>query len=154
MTIETLNAIKADADILRTGLLDMADKVSLVEAGGLVIPAEVDVALDAILLDLNTILTWANQAIEDGTVEEPELTTMQAFLAELKAVFDKYAAVIEYMDRAGYGGASSYRLTTTDPVNGNVETKDIVSATITSEQLVWGEDKKYSQFYQIMKMSC
>ncbi len=140
MTIETLNAIKAEADSLRTGFLDMADKVSLAEAEGLVIPTEVDVALDAILVDLNTILSWVNQAIEDGTVEEPELTTMQAFLAELKAVFDKYAAVIEYMDGAGfgesYGGASFYRLTATDPVNGNVETKDIVAATLTSEQLV------------------
>ena len=143
MTIETLNAIKADASSLRTGLLDMADRVSLVEAEGLVIPTEVDVALDAILVDLNTILSWVNQAIEDGTVEEPELTTMQAFLAELKAVFDKYAAVIEYVASGygedmgeNYGGASFYRLTATDPVNGNVETKDIVSATITSEQLV------------------
>lgn len=34
------------------------------------------------------------------------------------------------------GGASFYRLTATDPVNGNVETKDIVSATLSSEQLV------------------
>lgn len=140
MTIETLNAIKADASSLRTGLLDMADRVSLVEAEGLVIPAEIDFALDTVLLNLNTILTWVNQAIEDGTVEEPELTAMQAFLAELKAVFDKYTAAIEYMDGAGYGesygGASFYRLTATDPVNGNVETKDIVSATLTSEQLV------------------
>ena len=143
MTIEILNAIKADASSLRTGLLDMADRVSLVEAEGLAIPTEVDVALDAILVDLNTILSWVNQAIEDGTVEEPELTTMQAFLTELKAVFDKYAAVIEYVSSGygedmgeNYGGASFYRLTATDPVNGNVETKDIVSATLTSEQLV------------------
>lgn len=139
MTIETLNAIKADADSLRTGLLDMADKVSLVEADGLIIPAEVDVALDAILVDLNTILAWVNQAIVDGG-NTGEIGVMQAFLAELKAVFDKYAAVIEYMDGAGYGesygGASFYRLTATDPVNGNVETKDIVSATLSSEQLV------------------
>ena len=140
MTIETLNAIKADADSLHTGLLDLGDKVNLAEAEGLVIPSEVDFALDTILLNLNTILTWVNQAIEDATVEEPQVQVMAAFLAELKAVFDKYAAVIEYMDGAGYGesygGANFYRLTATDPVNGNVETKDIVSATITSEQLV------------------
>lgn len=139
MTIETLNAIKADADSLRVDLLDMADKVSLVEAEGLVIPAEVDFALDTVLINLNTILAWVNHAIADGT-EEPQVRVMAAFLAELKAVFDKYAAVIEYMDGAGwgesYGGASFYRLTATDPVNGNVETKDIVSATLSSEQLV------------------
>ena len=142
MTIETLNAIKADASSLRTGLLDMADRVSLAEADGLVIPAEVDVALDAILVDLNTILSWVNQAIADGG-NTGEIGVMQAFLAELKAVFDKYAAVIEYVSSGygedmgeNYGGASFYRLTATDPVNGNVETKDIVSATLTSEQLV------------------
>lgn len=142
MTIETLNVIKADASSLRNGLLDMADKVSLVGAEGLVIPAEVDGALDAILVDLGTILTWVDlaiQTIEDGG-NTGEIGVMQAMLAELKAVFDKYAAVIEYMDGAGwgesYGGASFYRLTATDPVNGNVETKDIVSATLTSEQLV------------------
>lgn len=139
MTIETLNAIKADASSLRTGLLDLGDKVSLAEAEGLVIPAEVDAALDATLLNLNTILTWVNQAIEDGG-NTGEIGVMQAMLAELKAVFDKYAAVIEYMDGAAYGvsygGASFYRLTATDPINGNVETKDIVSATLTSDKLV------------------
>ena len=141
MTIETLNAIKDDATALRTGLLDMADKVSLVEAEGVVVPAEVDVALDAILVDLGTILTWVEQAIDNGT-EEPEVQVMAAFLAELKAVFDKYAAVIEYMDGAAYGvsygGADFFRVTVTDPVSGDVETKDVVPAvadTITSVDL-------------------
>ena len=142
MTIETLNAIKDDATALRAGLLDMADKVSLVEAEGLVIPSEVDVALDAILVDLGVILAWVEQAITDGT-EEPELTAMRLFLSELKAVFDKYSAVIERLDGTGYGvaygGADFFRVTVTDPVSGNVETKDIVPAvadTITSVDLV------------------
>ena len=142
MTIETLNAIKDDATTLRSGLLDMAEKVSLVEAEGLVIPSEVDVALDAILVDLGVILTWVNQAITDGT-EEPTITAMQAFLNELKAVFDKYSAVLERLDGTGYGssygGADFFRVTVTDPVSGNVETKDIVPAvadTITSVDLV------------------
>ena len=142
MTIETLNAIKDDATTLRTGLLDMADKVSLVEAEGVVVPAEVDVALDAILVDLNTVLTWVNQAITDGT-EEPTITAMQAFLNELKAVFDKYSAVLERLDGTGYGlsygGADFFRVSITDPISGDVETKDIVPAvadTITSVDLV------------------
>ena len=141
MTIETLNAIKDDATTLRSGLLDMADKVSLVEAEGLVIPAEVDVALDAILFDLGTILSWVEQAITDGT-EEPTITAMQAFLNELKAVFDKYSAVLERLDGTGYGlsygGADFFRVTVTDPVSGDVETKDIIPAvadTITSVDL-------------------
>ena len=145
MTIETLNEIKADATALRAGLLDMADKVSLVEAEGVVVPAEVDAALDAILLDLNTVLSWVEQALQaitDGT-EEPTITAMQAFLNELKAVFDKYSAVLERLDGTGYGssygGADFFRVTVTDPVSGDVETKDIVPAvadTITSADLV------------------
>ena len=145
MTIETLNEIKADATALRTGLLDMADKVSLVEAEGVVIPDDVDVAMDAILVNLGTVLSWVEQAITDGT-EEPTITAMQAFLNELKAVFDKYSAVLERLDGTGYGldyglsygGADFFRVTVTDPVSGNVETKDIVPAvadTITSVDL-------------------
>lgn len=142
MTIETLNAIKDDATALRTGLLDMADKVSLVEAEGVVIPDDVDVAMDAILVNLGTVLSWVNQAIADGT-EEPELTAMQNFLTELKAVFDKYSAVLERLEGVNYGEAygtgSIFRVTVTDPVSGDVETKDIVPAvadTITSADLV------------------
>ena len=145
MTIETLNAIKDDATTLRSGLLDMAEKVSLVEAEGLVIPSEVDVALDGIIVDLGVILAWVEQAITDGT-EEPTITAMQAFLNELKAVFDKYSAVLERLDGTGYGldyglsygGADFFRVTVTDPVSGDVETKDIVPAvadTITSVDL-------------------
>ena len=146
MTIETLNEIKADATALRAGLLAMADKVSLVEAEGVVIPDDVDVAMDAILVNLGTVLTWVEQAITDGT-EEPELTAMRLFLNELKAVFDKYSAVLERLDGTGYGldyglsygGADFFRVTVTDPVSGDVETKDIVPAvadTITSVDLV------------------
>lgn len=142
MTIEALNAIKDDATTLRSGLLDMADKVSLVEAEGVVIPDDVDVAMDAILVNLNTVLTWVNQAITDGT-EEPELTAMQHFLNELKAVFDKYSAVLQRLEGANYGEAygagAFFRLSVTDPVSGDVETKDIVPAvadTITSVDLV------------------
>lgn len=141
MTIETLNEIKADATALRDGLLDMADKVSLVEAEGVVIPDDVDVAMDAILVNLGTVLSWVEKAIENGT-EGPTITAMQGFLNELKAVFDKYSAVLEHLDGANYGEAcgagSFFRVTVTDPVSGDVETKDIVPAvadTITSVDL-------------------
>lgn len=139
MTIETLNAIKAEADELNGRVANLANLLDTAESESVVIPQEVDLALDELASNIFTIISWVNQAIADGG-SIGEIGAMQAFLAELKAVFDKYAAVIEYMDGAGfgesYGGASFYRLTATDPVNGNVETKDIVSATITSEQLV------------------
>lgn len=141
MTTETLNAIKNDATALRTVLLDMADKISLAEAEGVVIPDDVDVAMDAILVNLNTVLSWVEQAITDGT-EEPELNAMRLFLNEIKAVFDKYSAVLERLEGVNYGEAygagSFFRVTVTDPVSGNVETKDIVPAvadTITSVDL-------------------
>ena len=143
MTIETLNAIKDEAVALQVGIDNFAQTITNAELAGVEIPQEVDDAYTALTVNLGIIYTWVLQALEDGTVEEPELTTMQAFLGELKAVFDKYAAVIEYVSSGygedmgeSYGGASFYRLTATDPVNGNVETKDIVSATLTSEQLV------------------
>lgn len=144
MTIETLNAIKDEATTLRSGLLDMADKVSLAEAEGVVIPDDVDVAMDAVLVNLGTVLSWVEQALQaitDGT-EEPELNAMQHFLNELKAVFDKYSAVLERLDGTGYGvaygGADFFRIAVTDPVSGDVETKDIVPTvadTITSVDL-------------------
>lgn len=141
MTIETLNAIKAETTTLQTSIDVLNIRLSDYEfASGVQVPEEINFAWSNLGANLAVIVNWVNQAIEDGTVGEPELTTMQAFLAELKAVFDKYAAVIEYMDGAGYGesygGASFYRLTATDPVNGNVEAKDIVSATLTSDKLV------------------
>ena len=139
MTIETLNAIKAEVEALQESTLDLGGALDAAELAGVVLPTEVDTAFSDLTTNLFTILEWVNQAIADGG-NTGEIGVMQAFLAELKAVFDKYAAVIEYVDGAGfgesYGGASFYRLTATDPVNGNVETKDIVSATLTSEQLV------------------
>ena len=115
MTIEALNEIKADATTLRSGLLDMAEKVSLVEAEGVVIPDDVDVAMDVILVNLNTVLTWVEQAITDGT-EEPALGAMSAFLLELKEIFEKYSAKIETIVSGygeGYGSPSGLRLTIT-----------------------------------------
>ena len=140
MTIEALNAIKDEATTLQTSI----DVLNIrLNDYGVQVPEEINFAWSNLGANLAVIVDWVNQAIEDATVEEPELTTMQAFLAELKAVFDKYAAAIEYVSSGygedmgvNYGGASFYRLTATDPVNGNVETKDIVCATITSEQLV------------------
>lgn len=145
MTIETLNAIKADASSLRTGLLDLGDKVSLAEAEGLVIPAEIDAALDATLLNLDTILTWVNQAITDGTVEEPQLESMAMFLSEIKAVFEKYSAVLNVINGEGYGaesygtnygGADVIQFTVTDPVSGQVTTKEFIQTSLSAVDLV------------------
>ena len=142
MTIETLNAIKDEVVTLESSLADLAVKITEAEDNGVVVPAPVDDAYAQMGVSLKVILDWVNEALENGT-EEPELTAMQSFLTELKAVFDKYSAVLERLDGAGYGssygGADFFRITVTDPVSGDVETKDIVPAvadTITSVDLV------------------
>lgn len=132
MTIETLNAIKDEALSLKVGVDVLNTKLEEYEAVSLEdIPIEVNDAWTNLHLNLDIIITWVNQAIEaigDGT-EEPNITIMQQFLAELKVVFDKYAAVIERLDPEGYGssygGASVFRLTAT--LDGVTETKDVVS---------------------------
>lgn len=142
MTIEALNAIKSDVLTLESGLGALAVKITEVEDNGVIVPAYVDEAYTKIGFYLKDILVWVNEAVENG-VEGPELTAMQNFLNELKAAFDKYSAVIERLDGAGYGlsygGADFFRVSVTDPVSGGVETKDIVPAvadTITSVDLV------------------
>lgn len=142
MTIGTLNAIKDDLLTLSVSVDNFAVTMNNAENAGVVIPAEVDEAYSRLGTSLGVIWAWVEQAITDGT-EEPELTAMQNFLTELKAVFDKYCAVLERLDGTGYGssygGADFFRVTVTDPVSGDVETKDIVPAvadTITSADLV------------------
>jgi len=142
MTIETLNAIKSEAEALQESTLNLGAALDSAEVAGVTVPTEVDTAFEELTTNLFTIISWVNQAITDGT-EEPELTAMQNFLNEIKAVFDKYSAVLERLDGTGYGvaygGADFFRISVTDPVSGNVETKDIVPAvadTITSADLV------------------
>ena len=142
MTIETLNAIKSEAEALQESTLSLGAALDSAEVAGVSVPTDVDEAFEELTTNLFTIISWVNQAITDGT-EEPTITAMQAFLNELKAVFDKYSAVLERLDGTGYGlsygGADFFRVTVTDPVSGDVETKDIVPAvadTITSVDLV------------------
>ena len=141
MTIETLNAIKSEAEALQESTLSLGAALDSAEVAGVSVPTDVDEAFEELTTNLFTIISWVNQAITDGT-EEPTITAMQNFLNELKAVFDKYSAVLERLDGTGYGlsygGADFFRVTVTDPVSGDVETKDIVPAvadTITSVDL-------------------
>lgn len=143
MTIETLNAIKSEAVNLQASLDVLNIRISDYEfAASTTVPAEVNNAWISIQVNLTTILDWVEQAIDNGT-EEPELTAMRLFLNELKAVFDKYYAVLERIDGSAYGtsygGADFFRVTVIDPVSGEIQTKDIVPAianAITSADLV------------------
>ena len=145
MTIETLNAIKSEADAINTGLIALDSKLTDAELSGVVIPTAVDDALLNLSLNLNTIINWVNQAIADGTVEEPQLEAMAMFLSEIKAVFEKYSAVLNIINGEGYGdesygtnygGADVIQFTVTDPVSGQVTTKEFIKTSLTAVDLV------------------
>lgn len=141
MTIETLNAIKSEAVTLQTSIDVLNVRLSDYEViDGGVVPDEVDQAWANLTLNLDTIINWVNQAIADGTVEEPQLEAMIIFLSEIKAVFEKYSAVLSVIDGAGYGdsygGADVIQFTVTDPVSGQVTTKEFIQTSLSAVDLV------------------
>lgn len=140
MKIETLSAIKSEADGMFSSALDLGNKIDAAEAMGVVIPTDVDTAFMAMNANLQTIINWVNQAIADGTVEEPQLEAMAMFLSEIKAVFEKYSAVLSIIDGAGYGdsygGADVIQFTVTDPTSGQVTTKEFIQTSLSAVDLV------------------
>jgi hypothetical protein len=138
-TMNTLNMIKADVQDMQGAMTPLADFITSVETEGVNVPSEVDSAFADISIGLNTILTWVQQAIEDGGVTVPELTVMQNFLTELKVVFDKYKASISIVTTDGYGisyGESGQALRiTVEDADGVVETKDFVQNSLSSDDL-------------------
>lgn len=144
MTIETLNAIKSEAVTLQTSIDVLNVRLSDYEViDGGVVPDEVDRAWANLTLNLDTIINWVNQAIADGGVTEPVLTTMQMFLSEIKRVFEKYSAVLNVIDGGTYGvaygestGADVIQFTVTDPVSGQVTTKEFIQTSLSAVDLV------------------
>lgn len=144
MTIETLNAIKSEADGMFSSALELETRINNAETAGVIIPAEVDIAFTAVTTNLQTIINWVNQAIADGTAEEPQITVMQAFLAEIKTVFEKYSAVLSIIDGSegyglDYGGSGTsdvIQFTVTDPISGQVTTKEFIQTSLSAVDLV------------------
>lgn len=142
MTIETLNAIKSQAEALNISVNDLAVKITEAEDNGVAVPVTVDEAYTNIITSLQTILTWVNQAIADGAVGEPEVQVMAAFLAELKLVFEKYSAtlrIIESTDGYGldYGGSGAENVIQfTVSRDGTTEVKDFIQTSLIAADLV------------------
>ena len=142
MTIETLNAIKAEAETLQAGIDNFAQTITNAEFAGVEIPQEVDDAYAALNVNLGIIYTWVLQAIEDGTVEEPEMQVMASFLAELKLVFEKYSAtlrIIESADGYGldYGGSGAENVIQfTVSRDGTTEVKDFIQTSLIAADLI------------------
>lgn len=131
-TMNTLNLIKSDVQDMQGAVQMLDDLITGVETS-VVVPESIDFAFSDISIGLNTILTWVQQAIDDGSVEEPVVTAMNQFLSELKAVFDKYSAKIKRLDPAAYGqsygGASVFRFSIVEPGTNIGDSKDIVVQT-------------------------
>lgn len=90
--------------------------------------------------NIESIEAWANAAIEQA-IQEEQNAVMNNFLAELKVVFDKYAAKIEIgSDTTGYGlsygGGASVGVKLTAIFEGTTATKEINKSVIVSEDLV------------------
>ncbi|QDP50368.1 MAG: hypothetical protein Tp178MES00d2C33159851_158 [Prokaryotic dsDNA virus sp.] len=140
MTIETFNAIKSEADAMFSSAFELETRINNAETAGVIIPLEVDTAFTAITTNLQTIINWVNQAIADGGVTEPVLTTVQQFLSEIKTVFEKYSAVLSIIDGTGYGdsygGADVIQFTVTDPSTGQVTTKEFIKTSLTAVDMI------------------
>ena len=143
MTIETLNAIKTQAVSLEQQVASLGAAVTEAENQGVIIPADVDNAFEEIRFNLTVIVEWVQQAIDSGTVEEPQLEAMAMFLSEIKAVFEKYSAVLSIIDGSGgygegYGEGTTdvIQFTVTDPVSGTVSTKEFIQTSLSAVDLV------------------
>lgn len=89
--------------------------------------------------NIESIETWANLAI-DQAIQEEQNAVMSNFLAELKMVFDKYAASIStasFEDGYGIGyGEPGTGFVLTATLDSVTSTKEIRKAVINSEDLV------------------
>ena len=143
MTIETLNSIKAEATTLQTSIDVLNTRLSDYEfASGVQVPEEINFAWSNLGANLTVIVNWVNQAIEDGTVEEPKVRVMADFLAELKLVFEKYSAtlrIIESADGYGldYGGSGAENVIQfTVSRDGTTEVKDFIQTSLIAADLI------------------
>lgn len=90
--------------------------------------------------NLSSIQAWAQQKVDEANQEEAELAVMNNFLAELKAVFDKYSSSVEIAQfESGYGvsyGEPGVGFVLSASLNNVTSTKEIKKSVIVSGDLV------------------
>lgn len=91
---------------------------------------------DAVTTTIDSVKAWATQKIQESNQEE----VMTNFMAELKVVFDKYAAVMEIGSvesgyGQSYGGSEGVGVKFTAILEGVTSTKTINKSTILSADL-------------------
>lgn len=92
---------------------------------------------DAIATTIESVKAWATQKIQEANQE----AVMTNFMAELKVVFDKYAAVMEIGSvesgyGQSYGGSEGVGVKFTATLDGVVSTKEINKAVVGGSDLV------------------
>lgn len=102
-------------------------------------PTEIgfETQFDAIATTIDNVKAWATQKILEADQEE----VMTNFMAELKVVFDKYAAVMEIGSvesgyGQSYGGSEGVGVKFTATLDGVTSTKEINKAVIVGSDLV------------------
>lgn len=98
---------------------------------------EFEPQFDAIQDTIDSVKAWATQKILEASQEE----VMTNFMAELKVVFDKYAAVMEIGDvdtgyGTNYGGGATVGVKFTASLGGITSSKEINKAVIVGADLV------------------
>lgn len=95
---------------------------------------------DGFSIELDSIKVWAQSYI-DQAIQEEQNAVMNNFLAELKLVFDKYAAQMEVGSNdtgygTNYGGGTSAGVKLTATFEGTTAIREINKAVIVGADLV------------------
>lgn len=95
---------------------------------------------DGFSIELDSIKVWAQSYIEQA-IQEEQNSVMNNFLAELKAVFDKYSAQMEVGSNdtgygTNYGGGTSVGVKLTATFEGTTAIREINKAVIVGADLV------------------
>lgn len=97
-------------------------------------------AFDGFFIELDSIKVWAQSYI-DQAIQEEQNAVMNNFLAELKLVFDKYAAQMEVGSNAtgygiNYGGGTSVGVKLTATLEGTTAIREINKSVIVGTDLI------------------
>lgn len=128
--------ILTEVNAIEQSVITLDSNLTTIDNSNLVID---DVA--NILISITDIQAWASAAIEQA-IQEEQNSVMNNFLAELKAVFDKYSAQMEVgSNDTGYGtnyggGTSSVGVKLTATFEGTTAIREINKAVIIGADLV------------------
>lgn len=124
-----------NVNIIETSVLDLDD--ALIGADN---RDDIEQDIGNLVISVHNIETWLNTQIA-RTAQEEQNAVMNNFLAELKVVFDKYAAQMEVGSNdtgygTNYGGGTSVGVKLTATFEGTTAIREINKAVIVGADLV------------------